>query len=32
MTDKEIKELDKESVGRMLNDLKDFLTLSLTEV
>jgi ubiquitin carboxyl-terminal hydrolase 9/24 len=32
MTEKELKEIDKESVGRVLNDLKDFLTLSLTDI
>lgn len=31
ITEKELKEIDKESVGRMLNDLKEFLTLALTE-
>ena len=32
MNDKEIKEIEKESVGRTLNDLKDFLQLSLNDV
>lgn len=32
MSEKELKEIDKESVGRVLNDLKDFMTLALTEV
>jgi hypothetical protein len=31
MSEKELKEIDKESVGRVLNDIKDFLTLHLTE-
>lgn len=30
MSEKELKELDKEVIGRSLNDLKDFLSLSLT--
>jgi hypothetical protein len=32
MTEKEVKEIDKESVGRMLLDLKDFLNLVLSDV
>lgn len=32
MTEKELKEIDKESVSRMLKELKDFLTLSLSDV
>jgi hypothetical protein len=31
MTEKELKEIDKESVGRMLNDLRDFLSLGLND-
>jgi len=31
MTEKELKEIDKEIIGRVLNELKDFLTLYLTE-
>ena len=31
MSEKELKEIDKESVGRLLVDLKDFLTLAITE-
>ena len=31
MTEKELKEIDKESIGRVLTDLKDFLTLGLTD-
>ena len=30
MSEKELKELDKEVVGRVLNDLKDFLSLSMS--
>jgi hypothetical protein len=32
MSEKELKEIDKESVTRVLNELKDFFTLSMTEV
>ena len=32
MTEKELKEIDKESVSRVLKDLKDFLTLSMNEM
>lgn len=32
MTEKELKEIDKESVGRVLNDLKDFFALSMNEI
>jgi len=31
MTEKELKEIDKESVSRVLNDLKDFFSLSLND-
>lgn len=31
MTEKELKEIDKESVGRVLNDLRDFFTLAMNE-
>lgn len=31
MTEKELKEIDKESIGRVLYDLKDFLTLGLSD-
>lgn len=31
MAEKELKEIDKESVGRVLLDLKDFLTLALSD-
>lgn len=31
MTEKELKEIDKESVGRVLNDLKEFLSLSMND-
>jgi len=31
MNEKELKELDKEAVGRVLIEIKDFLLLSLTE-
>ena len=31
MSDKELKEIDKESVGRLLADLKDFLSLSMSD-
>ena len=31
MSDKELKEIDKESVGRLLVDLKDFLSLSMSD-
>jgi hypothetical protein len=32
MSEKELKELDKEAIGRLLNDIKDFLLLSLSEI
>ena len=32
MTDKDIKEIDKEIVGRVLTDLKDILTLSMPDI
>lgn len=32
MTDKELKEIDKESAGRLITDLKDFLTLSMNDI
>ena len=32
MPEKELKEIDKESVGRVLLDLKDFLTLALSDI
>lgn len=32
MSEKELKEIDKEVVGRVLNDLKDFLTLHLSDL
>ena len=32
MTEKELKEIDKESVSRVLKELKDFLTLSMNEM
>jgi ubiquitin carboxyl-terminal hydrolase 9/24 len=31
MTEKELKEIDKESVGRVLNDLRDFFYPSMNE-
>jgi ubiquitin carboxyl-terminal hydrolase 9/24 len=31
MTEKEIKEIDKESISMVLKNLKEFLTLALTE-
>lgn len=31
MTEKELKEIDKESVGRVLSELKDFFTLSMAD-
>lgn len=31
MSEKELKEIDKEVVGKVLGDLKDFLTLHLSE-
>ena len=31
MNEKELKEIDKESIGRMLAELKDFFTLSMNE-
>jgi hypothetical protein len=32
MSEKELKEIDKECVGRTLLDLKDFLNLALSDV
>lgn len=32
MTEKELKEIDKESISRVLKELKDFLTLSMNEM
>jgi hypothetical protein len=32
MSEKELKEIDKESVSRMLKEMKDFLTLSMNEI
>ncbi len=32
MTEKELKEIDKESISRVLKELKDFLTLSMNEL
>src|SRR5260221_388375 len=32
MSEKELKELDKEVVGRLLNEVKDFLSLSFSEI
>lgn len=32
MTEKELKEIDKESVSRVLKELKDFLTLSMNDI
>ena len=32
MTEKELKEIDKESASRVLGELKDFFTLSMTDV
>ncbi len=32
MTEKELKEIDKESVSRVLKELKDFLTLSMNDM
>jgi ubiquitin carboxyl-terminal hydrolase 9/24 len=32
MSEKELKEIDKESIGRVLTDLKEFFTLSMSEV
>lgn len=32
MTEKELKEIDKESASRVLSELKDFFTLSMTDV
>jgi hypothetical protein len=32
MTEKELKEIDKESIGRVLVEFKDFLNLSLKEI
>jgi hypothetical protein len=31
MNEKELKEIDKEVVGKVLNDIKEFLTLHLSE-
>lgn len=31
MSEKEVKEIDKEVVGRVLNDMKDFLNLHYSE-
>jgi hypothetical protein len=31
MSEKELKELDKEAIGRLLIDIKDFLLLSMSE-
>ena len=31
MSEKELKEIDKESVGRVLTEMKDFMTLALSE-
>lgn len=31
MSEKELKEIDKEIVGRVLNELKDFFTLSMND-
>lgn len=31
MTEKELKEIDKESVTKVLNELRDFFTLSMSE-
>ena len=30
MSEKELKELDKEVIGKVLNDLKDFLSLGMS--
>lgn len=32
MSEKELKEIDKESISRVLKELKDFLTLSMNEL
>jgi hypothetical protein len=32
MTEKELKEIDKESVSRVLKELKEFLTLSMNDM
>lgn len=32
MTEKELKEIDKESISRVLTELKDFLTLSMNDL
>ena len=32
MTEKELKEIDKESISRVLTELKDFLTLSMNDI
>jgi hypothetical protein len=32
MTEKELKEIDKESISRVLKELKDFLTLSMNDM
>ena len=31
LSEKELKELDKEAIGRLLLDIKDFLLLSMTD-
>lgn len=31
MTEKELKEIDKEIIGRVLNDLKDFFSISMND-
>lgn len=31
MNEKELKEIDKEVVGKVLNDIKDFLTLHMSD-
>lgn len=32
MSEKELKEIDKEIVGRVLNELKDFFALSMNDI
>jgi hypothetical protein len=32
MTEKELKEIDKESVSRVLKELREFLTLSMNDM
>ncbi len=32
ISEKELKEMDKESVSRVLKELKDFFTLSMTDI